>query len=115
MTHTVSRISVYNGGGAESLAQSDYINARVLGTNTVESFQAPIGARRVLFSGDGAFYCRITPAVVGSALAAAIPAVDVTDGSASELNPGMRELPGSQAYISLIASVATVVTLQYFG
>lgn len=93
-----------------ALRQSDYINARVLAAGVAETFQAPAGAKYVLFSAEDTIYCKIAT----SSTAAAIPAADVTDGTASEMNPGMRILPGDQAYISVIAPRATVVTIQYF-
>jgi hypothetical protein len=98
-------------GIADALVQSDVINARVLAANTVETFQAPAGARIVVFSADGNFYCKIAP----TSTPAAIPAADVTDGSASELNPNVRYLPSEQAFISLIASATRVVTMQFFA
>lgn len=94
-----------------SIGQSGYINTRVLAANTAETFQAPAGAKYVLFSADGDFFSKIA----ASSTAAAVPASDVTDGSASELNPGMRTLPVDQAYISLIASEARIVTLSFFS
>lgn len=112
MTHVVSLMDVDREG--EGLRQSDWIDARVLAAGVVESFQAPTVAKRVLFSGNGNFYCRITPAANGSAVAAAVPAADVTDGSASELNPAMRVLPDDTAYISLIAPTDTIVTMIFY-
>lgn len=92
-----------------ALRQSDWIDARVLAAGVAETFQAPAGARFVLFSADGDFYCKLALASTD----AAIPAADVADGTASELNPAMRAIRESE-FISLIASAATVVTMQYF-
>ena len=109
-TAAVTNMEVVNAGmEAFALRQSNWINARVLAANTAETFQAPAGARFVLFSADGDFYCKIAPA----STAAAIPAADVTDGTAPELNPAMRYI-GEQEFISLIAPAATVVTMQFF-
>jgi hypothetical protein len=59
----------------------------------------------------------ITAASEGAAVAADVPSGDVTDGSASELNPAMRRLPDNEAYISLISpsSGATVVTMTFYS
>lgn len=109
-TPEVTNMEVVNAGmSAFALRQSNWINARVLAANTVETFQAPALARFVLFSADGDFYCKIAPA----STAAAVPAADVTDGTAPELNPSMRYI-GEQEFISLIATAATVVTMQFF-
>lgn len=95
----------------DSVTQSTHIDARVLAAGVAETFQAPAGAKYVLFSGNADFYAKIA----ASSTAATVPAADITDGTAAELNPGMRTLPGDQAYISLIAPAATVVTLSFYG
>jgi hypothetical protein len=92
------------------LRQADYIDARVLAAATVETFQSPTGARYVLFAADGDFYCKIAVA----STAAAVPASDVTDGTASELNPVLRLLPSDQAYVSVIAGATRTITISYF-
>lgn len=100
-----------------TMVQADWIDARVLAAGVAETFQAPAGAKYVILSGDGAFFAKIAVA----STAAAVPAADVIDGTASELmgvNPAvlMRTLPGSgQAYISLIASAMRIVTLSYYS
>ena len=110
MTQTVSRMGIYD-GHADALRQSDWIDARVLATTTTENFQAPTGAKYVLFSGNGDFYARIE---ADAPMDAVVPTGDVTDGTAPELNPAMRQLPVDQAYISLVAPAATIVTMMYF-
>lgn len=98
----------------DSITQADWIDARVLAANTAETFQAPAGAKYVRLAGDGAFFAKIAAA----STAAAIPAADVTDGTASELFPNgdaeYRTLPVDQAYISVIASATRVVTLSFY-
>ena len=108
-TPVVTPIEIVGGADKLALRQSDWIDARVLAANVAETFQAPALARYVLFSSDGAFYCRIAAA----STSATVPAGDVTDGSASELNPAMRYI-GEQEYISLIAAAACTITMQYF-
>jgi hypothetical protein len=100
--------------GSFALRQSDCIMARVLAANTAETIQAPTNAKYVVFSADGDFYCTIA----ASSTAAAVPAADVTDGSASELNPAVRIIPydtsGNPGYISVIAPMARVVTMMFY-
>ncbi len=98
-----------------SMVQADWIDCRVLGIATAETFQAPAGAKYVILSGDGAFFAKIA----ATSTPAAVPAADITDGTSPELIGGapfkeMRTLPSDQAYISLISSVARIVTLAYY-
>lgn len=109
MPQTVSSLGIYD-GHAYALRQSDWIDARVLAAGVAETFQSPVGAKYVLFSSTGDFYAKIATA----STAATVPAADVTDGTASELNAAMRQLPVEQAYISLIAPAAQIVTMQFF-
>jgi len=94
---------------------SGFVNARVLASGTAEDFQAPTGAKYVRISGDGTFYYKIGAAAV----TAAVPAADVTDGTASEIAPGgdavWRILPVDQAHISVIASATRIVTLSFYS
>jgi hypothetical protein len=111
-TPVVPPLEIANAGmNAFALRQSDWIDARALSAGgAAETNQAPAGARYVLFSANGDFYCRIAAA----STAATVPA-DTTDGSASELNPAMRYI-GEQDYISLISptSGATIVTMMFY-
>lgn len=110
-TPEVSVLEISNSkSGSFALKQSSWINCRVLAANVAETFQAPAGARYVLFSATGDFWCKIALA----STAAAVPAADVTDGTGSELNPAMRMLDGEQCYISIIAGAVTAVSLQFF-
>lgn len=95
----------------DCVTQSTHIDSRVLAADTVETFQAPAGAKYVLFAGTADFYAKIAAA----STPAAVPSADTTDGSASELNPKMRTLPGNEAFISLVAPAATIVTLSYYA
>jgi len=96
-------------GGHQTFARRPpgYVNTRVLAASTVETAAIPTGARYVIFSASGDFYARPDAA-------AAIPAADVTDGTASELNPAMWDLSGVTD-IRLIAGAATVVTLSFYS
>lgn len=90
-----------------AMPQSDWIDSKSLGIATAESFTVPANARFVLFSSTDDFY-----ALFGTTPTAAVPA-DVTDGSASELNPTMRYINGAKQ-ISIISPAACVVTASYF-
>ena len=84
---------------------SDFVNARSLAAGVAETTTVPANAGKVFFSASGNFYALNN----GSA---AVPG-DVTDGTASELNPACWSVaPGD--VISLIAPVACVVTLAYY-
>lgn len=84
-----------------------YIAARVLAANTSEAHTVPPGVSRVIFSANCNFY-----AIPGAT--AVVPAADVTDGTASELNPGAWDLIAGVATIALIAPTACIVTLTFY-
>lgn len=88
------------------IPQSDTINARVLAAGVAEVETVPTGAKCVLLSGTGDFYARHNTA-------AAVPAADVTDGSASELNPSAHIVEAADT-IGIIAPANCVVTLAYY-
>lgn len=85
---------------------SDAINALSLAANTAESITIPSGARYVIFSGTADFY-------VKSGGTATVPG-DTTDGSASELNPTMRDLKDVTT-LSVISASACVVTAAFYS
>lgn len=99
--------------GRESIAPvaSDFVDARVLAANTAERHTLPAGAAFVSFSADGDFYVRFG----NNAVNAAVPAADVTDGSASTLNPGVRRIPADATHVSIIAAATRVVTLEFWA
>lgn len=85
---------------------SDYINSRSLSASTAETFIVPEGARFVVFSGTADFYAKPNAT-------ASVPA-DVTDGSASELNPTLRSVVGVSS-VSVISESACVVSAAFFS
>lgn len=85
----------------------DYIDAQVLAANVAEVWTAPANARFVIFSGNCNFYAR-------PAAAAAVPAADVADGTASELNPAAWYFANGATTIGLIAPTACVVTMSVY-
>lgn len=85
--------------------QSKNINAKVLAAGVAESDTVPADAGKVFFSCTGNYY-------VNTRGTAAVP-TDLTDGSASELNPaGYTVSPGE--VISFIAPAACILTLAYY-
>lgn len=87
--------------------QSDHIDAAVLAIDVAEGFTVPAGAKKVLFSATSNFYCSIGGT-------AAVPAADITDGSASELNPSAREVQAGDT-ISLISPSQCIVIMAFYG
>ena len=86
--------------------QSDTINAVVITGGSESTSTVPSDARWVLMSSDNDFYFIINAT-------ASVPAADVTNGSASELNPVMRRVdPGD--VLHFISDYDCVVTLAYY-
>ena len=84
---------------------SDTVNARSLSAGAAETETVPAGAHFVIFSATGDFYAKTNGA-------AAVPG-DVTDGTASELNPSMWTLTGVTT-ISVISEATTKITFTYY-
>lgn len=90
-------------------SKPDYIDARVLAANVAEVWTAPANVRFVIFSGNCDFYARPNAA-------AAVPAADVTDGTASELNPAAWYFANPVTTIGVIAPTVCIVTISaYLG
>jgi hypothetical protein len=94
-----------NGEQTYLRAAPSYVDARDLAANTNETHTVPAGAEGVYFSADGDFYAKMNGA-------AAVPG-DVTDGTASELNPKGWDLNGVSS-IGLIAPAARKITLSFY-
>jgi hypothetical protein len=94
-----------------AVAPSDTVMARVLAAGVAELVAVPAGAAVVNFAATTDFYAKFGT----SGVVAAVPAADVTDGTASVLNPGTRVIPDGLTHISVIASAAGVVTLEFWG
>lgn len=84
---------------------SDFVLSRALAADVAESFTVPAGAKYVVFSATGDFYANYSAT-------ATVPG-DVTNGSASELNPTARDVSGV-ATISIIAQAITIVTASFY-
>lgn len=86
-----------------------YVDARVLGAGVAEVWTAPANTRFVVFSSNCNFHARPNAA-------AAVPAADVSDGTASELNPAAWYFSTPVTTIGLISSTACVITIStYLG
>lgn len=86
---------------------SDTILAVKLAGGTPRQVDVPVDAKAVLFSATGPFWAKVGgPATV--------PAADILDGSAPELNPLARRI-GTASVIGLAAAAATTVTLSFYG
>lgn len=86
---------------------SDTNNAYVM-TGAAISATVPSGAVVAGFSATGNFYANFNG---GSA---AVPAANVTDGTAPELNPSTRRVAGVSS-ISLIGAAGVVVVISYYN
>jgi hypothetical protein len=100
-------LEVVRPDSAGALRAPDYIDARVLASNIAESHSLPAGAKFVVFSATDDFWANY-------AATAAIPAADITDGTASEFNPITRYVGSGVSAISLIAPRACIVTMAFF-
>lgn len=84
-----------------------HVDVRVLGANTAESASVPGGARFVIVSANCAELWVKTDGT------AAIPAADVTDGSAAELNPSGYYVEGAVS-LSVISPTGCTVSLGWY-
>lgn len=89
--------------------RTDYVDARVLAAASAKQHTVPAGMSFVQFSAEMPFYVAF-----GDNPSAAIPAADVTDGTASLLSPTWVQIIGV-AKISLIARTAGVVTMSFYS
>ena len=91
------------------LPPSEYVNSVSLSASTAETIPVPANAMFVLFSATCSFYANYSTT-------ATVPG-DVTNGSASELNPTQRKLIlGSTriAAISVISASTCVLTASFY-
>jgi hypothetical protein len=94
-----------NGNNLFALPYPDYVLSRSLAANVAEEMTVPSGATFAVFSATADFYANYTTT-------ATVPG-DVTDGTASELNPSVRDIKGVTA-ISVISSGTPVVTVSFY-
>lgn len=100
-----------NTPGDNPFTPSTYVSARVLAANVAESITVPPLAAYVLLAGTADFY-------VNYSGAAAVPAADIDDGTASELikvsaSAQWRGVKGL-ASISVVSAGTAIVTASFF-
>lgn len=88
------------------LNRPQHTDAVVLSANTAKTYTIPTGARYALFSANADFY-------VDYSGTAAVPAEDVTDGSAGEMNPVLRSVDGLTS-ISIVSASSCIVTISVY-
>lgn len=88
-----------------SLRPADYVLSATLVANTNSDLTVPTNAKYVLFASDVDFFANYTTT-------ATVPG-DVTDGTASELNPAMRILTGVTT-ISVISASGGTLTASFW-
>lgn len=105
---TTFRIMPETGGNYSSSIRlaPTYVNALVLAPGVSETFSVQATIRWMLFSSTCDFYAK-------TGATAAVPAADVTDGTASELNPSAWFVEGS-TQVSVISASACTVTAAYY-
>jgi len=96
-----------NGPNSWALPAPDYVDARVLAAGVEETHTVPADADVVIFSATDDFY-------VNYDATAAAPSGDVTDGSASELNPVVRDLAGVTT-MHVIAPATCTITMSFYS
>ena len=89
---------------------SDHVCALHLAPGVSERVAVPEGARFVNIVAGADIYVRFGDAEV----VAAVPG-DVSDGTASALNPATRQLPAGVSHIAAISEVAAHVTLEFWA
>lgn len=89
-----------------TIRPSDYPCAIVLVADAAKVITIPAGAYKILFSCTGNFYARHNAAAV-------IPTVDITNGTASTLNPASWTVTPADT-VGVIAPSDCILTLEFF-
>lgn len=95
-----------NGSNIFARNPSGYVLSRLLAASTAESFAVPTGAKFVVLSSTADFYANFTTT-------ATVPG-DVTDGTASELNPSVIDVSGVTT-ISVISAGTPIITAAFYS
>lgn len=108
----IAKLSVDYGSGNYLRTPPNYVLSRALSASTAESFTVPTDqngqkAEHVIFSANCDFY-------VNTVTTATVPG-DVTDGSASVLNPTGYYLKGQVTTISVISAGTCIVTAEFWA
>lgn len=89
---------------------TEYVDAMVLGVaSTAEDWTVPAGCNFAVFSATANFY------VAFGTGAAAIPAADVTDGSAPMLNPSARRVTPADVLSIVSPTAGAIVTIECYA
>jgi hypothetical protein len=114
--YALKPLLVQHADGSYALVPSDKTDARVLAAGvgeieTVPTYTDSTGATRyanyVVFSSTCDLFAKMNNT-------ASIPASDITDGTASELNPTVRYLGGAVTTIGLKSATPCTVTLMFY-
>ena len=89
-----------------ALIAPDYVDSVSLAAGVAKSFTVPANGHFAIFSATNDFYANYTTT-------ATVPG-DVSNGTASELNPTLRYIKGVTT-ISVIAPASAVVTITYYA
>jgi hypothetical protein len=106
-------IEVFYTNGSYALRSTNTIDAAVLSANTADAFTVPTDsetgkkANYVVFASNCDFY-------LNTSATAAVPGSDVTNGTASEMNPTVRFLGGTVSTLSLISASSCIVTMSFY-
>lgn len=90
---------------------TDYVDARVLAANTAETLTKPTGAKFLRLRGNLLFYYNFNTT-------AAVPAADITNGTASVAVGASAFVEFSVeniASVSVVAPAATIVTAEWWS
>lgn len=96
----------HGGRTGETLPISDTVNSRAVTSGNAESITIPSAAKFVVLKCTVDFYANWTTT-------ATVPA-DVTDGTASELNPHIRRITGGET-LSIITAANGVITAAFYN
>ena len=89
------------------IPQADVIYNLVMTGSAMKTVTVPTGANIAIFSATGNFYCRFDAAV-------AVPAADIVDGTAGELNPVAR-VARRVTSINMISATDIIVTIAFYN
>lgn len=106
MAVTALKPIVKDGRGLLGFARPGYVLNRSVAASTAENIAIPSGAQYVNFVANVDFFANFTTT-------ATVPG-DVTDGSASMMNPGLLSLEGATGNISVISASAGLIQAWFF-
>jgi hypothetical protein len=90
-----------------SFLPSDHVNALVLTAGAAKTATVPANATLAAFSATSQFYVNFFATAV-------IPSGDITNGSAPELSPTIRQVESGSTF-SVVAPVDCIVTISYYN